>query len=486
MATLVLNAGTSSALSIVCQRAGTAAPRLVGGVSPSFQGALRSTVRGQAKVIPILASYVDTATEAAIQAAFYNGAQIPCSGDILQNIQTLCSIDNVVSNMIPSLAGFFEMSFTVNEVNASTILLKYTPGDTITGEAFTRSTVAYSHNAAGGATPLSQAAIDVKRDNHWLIGVRSLLLEAARTNQLLWSNDFSNAAWAKTTCTITTGIADPASGSTACTLTATGANSHCLQTLAAGASLVRTNSIWLRRRTGTGVVFLRDAPNTGFVDVGTGLSATWTRFSLTAAASTGRNLDIQIATNGDAVDAWMGDEEDGAFASSEIATTTGALARGADTYSLPFTPAPVELTVYIKFVELGTLLTQARVFEIGSAAGATPRFLCFASGGFYTALHHNGTAQVTSALGVAPAINDVVELVVRLYADGSVDITQTINGATATVSTQSAANPLSTAWAGQLCYLNSIGTTGGGVGFIAIRSFKACAGARSLTEMRAA
>ena len=404
-----------------------------------------------------------------------------CSGDII-TIPTMCCAETHGWSPVRSQgATYYTIDFTLHESQSDKVLLKYSPGDTITGESFTRSTTAYQIDSGG--KPVS-VAINTKRDNHNIGGVRSLLLEDTRTNNLIWANDFNNGAWVKTTCAITIGIADPSGGTSACTLTATGASSHCIQTLAAGASAVRTNSAWIRRRTGTGSVFLRDSLNTGFVDVGALISGTWQRFSITSAAGTARILDVQIGTSGDAVDVWCAQNEEGAFMSSEIPTTTVALTRGADTYALPFTTPPQEMTADAKFVERGTFLTSARVFEIGNAAGANPKFTVVALP-FYEAFHNNGSVTAASTVAVGPAIGDLVELVPRLFGDGSDQIEQSLNGAASTSSTQSAANALATAWAGQLLYLNSIGTTGGGVGFTALQSFKIVAGARSLSEMRA-
>lgn len=402
-----------------------------------------------------------------------------CSGDIIQ-IPTMCSPE--LPSGKPTRAASSNrvvLDFMLHEIMSSKVLLRYTPGDTITGESFSRSTVGYYLNTNG--QPAS-AAINVKRDSHYVGGIRSLLLEGASTNSMLHSSDFSNAAWVKTNITVTPGIADPMGGTAACTLTATAGAADAVQTLAAGSSIVRANSIWIRRRTGTGSVFLIDPPYIGSSPIA--INASWQRFTTVGTASTIRKCGIFINTSGDAVDVWQGQQDDFAFSTSEIPTTTVAVTRGADSYSLPFTTPPQELTVYAKFVEGGTLLSSARVFEIGNAAGANPKLTLYSSGIGYNAYHHNGAASVSSGATTGPVIGDTTELLLRLFGDGSDDIVQSINAAAATTGTQSAANALPTAWAGQLVWLNSIGTAGG-IGFTAIQSLKIVAGARSLSEMRA-
>lgn len=420
---------------------------------------------------------VTTANAAAYSVVLGRVASQLCSGDILE-LPVMCCSEFTGGTFVRTAVGHrIVLNFRLHEVQPASAILGYAPGDTITGESFTRSTIAYYHNGNINP-PLTQSAINVKRDAHYINSVRSILLEAARTNSHLHANDFSNAAWTKSNCTVGTVIADPAGGTTACTLTATAVSGYVQQNIGAGSSLVRTNSIWLRRRTGTGTVSLYDP--LGGNPLSCALTTNWQRFTRTGTASTVRDLVLLFGTSGDAVDAWCGQQEDGAFASSEIPTTTVALTRGADVYSLPFTTTPQETTVYIKFVELGTSLLSSFLWSISNAAYATPSFAGPSSGGSFFSNHINA-ANVTSGVTV-PAMGSVDEVVCRLYGDGSVDIIQSVNGGAATTGTLSAATPLGSAWSGLLLWLNSGGS--GSSGFTAIQQFKVASGVRSLTEMR--
>jgi hypothetical protein len=111
---------------------------------------------------------------------------------------------------------------------------------------------------------------------------RGLLIEEGRTNILLHSRDLSNAAWVKTSATATltaTGL-DGVSNS-ASVVTATAANGIVRQSIVS-ASSARITSLYIKRRTGTGSVFLSQGqtnsgelmPNGDFSDPD--LSA-WTR-----------------------------------------------------------------------------------------------------------------------------------------------------------------------------------------------------------------
>ena len=166
--------------------------------------------------------------------------------------------------------------------------------------------------------------------------------------------------------------------------------------------------------------------------------------------------------------------------SSEIPTTTGAIARGSDIYSVP-APPPQEMTVYGKVIEMGTAIASQRYFQISNAAAATPRFLAASSAGPLVTIHESPTSVSSTASG-SPAINDLFEFLSPLFGDGSVRSTQSINAGASTSGAQSAATPLAPAWSGPLLWLNSNGNLA--FGFTALQSFKIVAGSRSLSEMR--
>lgn len=449
----------------------------------AFDGTYRASQTGGAartwrfRTPPITRALADT-----YEATLGIVAAQMCSGDLL-GIPTMCcaQIDSGWNAIKAASGHYVELPFTLHEVQPAKLLLKYAPGDTITGSTFTRSTVGYSINQSG---VLVSSAIDVKRDSHYIGGVRSLLLEDARISSILWASDLSNAAWTKGSMSVGTGIADPTGGTGAVTLTATGANAFAEQTLATGSNIVRTNSVWLKRRTGTGTIQVA-APSTGFTTVV--LTGSWQRFAVVGTSAINRYGAIKIITSADAVDVFIFDQDDASFESSERQTTTAAFTRGADSYSLPFTESPKEMTVYVKLVEKGTILTaSARVLSISNSSGTAPRLLIYNAGANYAVDYDNSSASVASSAPGTPALGNTVELMARLFGDGSVDITQSINGAAATIGTQSGpqAAGIVSPWSGQLAWLNSVGSSA--VGFNAFISLKVVAGARSLTEMRAA
>lgn len=161
----------------------------------------------------------------------------------------------------------------------------------------------------------------------------ALLLEPQRTNIALWSEDLTQTAWAKTnsgTITANTTIS-PDGTQTADTLTA-GANSGQVQQAPTGTSgAVYTVSIWVKRITGTGNVFLRAVENT---DTLIAVTSDWQRFTATVTStSTTIRIGVKLATIGDAVAIWGGQIEAGAYPTTYIPTTSATATRIADSFS---------------------------------------------------------------------------------------------------------------------------------------------------------
>jgi hypothetical protein len=196
-----------------------------------------------------------------------------------------------------------------------------------------------------------------------------------RLNLLTYSEDFSNAVWAATTATKTSGVLDPLGGTTATTITATAGNGQILQTVggSAGTSQAYVTSIWLRRRTGTGSVFLFN-PNGGGLATVT-LTGSWAQYSVTGLGAAASNfVGIRLATSGDAVDV--------AFAQFETGSTATAYQRVVTAFDV--TQAGVQSLSYLSFdgsndsMATGTItpgIDKAQVFagvqKLAEAASGT-------------------------------------------------------------------------------------------------------------------
>jgi hypothetical protein len=126
-----------------------------------------------------------------------------------------------------------------------------------------------------------------------------VLIEEARTNLCLYSDDFTNAAWVKSnlttakTATGPDGVANSAS-----TLTATAANATARQDITS-ASAARITSMFVKRRTGTGAVYLSQGATTGSELVVNGTFPTdttgWTATAATLAVVSG---ELEVTNTG--------------------------------------------------------------------------------------------------------------------------------------------------------------------------------------------
>jgi hypothetical protein len=184
--------------------------------------------------------------------------------------------------------------------------------------------------------------------------------------------------------------------------------------------------------------------------------------------------------------AWGFQPENATFPSSYIPTTTAAVTRAVDagpTYT--YLPAPQAQTWYSKIVEPTTPANQAnnRVWEIGDGSGALLSLMRISGG--YRLTHNNGSTAVTADVSVTVAAGNIVELLAWLYADGSVQLSASVNSAAAIVGTQSAANTLAAAWhATKFSFHQDGGATN--PDFSAAVTHKNAANVQSFSVMRAA
>lgn len=412
------------------------------------------------------------------------GAQL-CSGDILEQPK-MCFAEFPGGKPLRKSSGHLVvLDFALHEAIGATTLFSYDAGDTVAGSAFTRSTSAKYRNSAG---IVATAAIDVIRDAHYdasdlTANSPSTLLEGAATNVVIHNRDLSpttGATWTRTNMTVTKNqIGADGTANGACALVADAANATVTQQVTL-ASSQRAMSAYVFRGVGTGPVEMTTDGGTTWTPIT--LTGGYTRVRIPAQTLANPNFGFRIVTSGDAIGVDFVQNETGAVPTSPIETTTVAVTRGADLYSLPFTDVPRESTVYVKMIDRGTINTSAATaFLIANAASASPAFAGYAPGGVFAAVHLNG-GSVTSTLGVAPVYEDTIELAARLLGDGSVNITQSINGGAETTATQSAALAFATAWSGQLLWPN--GSSASVRGFAAYKSIKVVAGSRSLAEMR--
>jgi hypothetical protein len=249
---------------------------------------------------------------------------------------------------------------------------------------------------------IQTAATNIPRFDHTAAGVcRGLLIEESRTNLLVRSEEFNDAAWIKINASVTANsVTSPSGTLTADTLVRSGTSIALLASadLVAGAVSL-TSSLYAKAGTqnflvvqvninnGTSASFItfdltngtvgtrQDLINSiAFTAVATNVGNGWYRCSVTftggstnstvlfGAASNANNRD---GTNGGTIFIWGAQLEAGSFATSYIPTTTGSVVRSADVCT--FTGAD-----FNRFYNStsGTLLSEASISNlIGSNRG---------------------------------------------------------------------------------------------------------------------
>jgi hypothetical protein len=152
------------------------------------------------------------------------------------------------------------------------------------------------------------------------------LIEKVRTNLALYSEDFTNAAWAVNNSTKTTSQTDPNSGTTAVKIISTATvNSGIYQTKTAS-STTRTASLWMKGEVGGEVVQYGDATNRATAT----LTTSWVRYSF-AATDASAFFVIYNETASPLVQTWyvaFVQYENGDIATDYIATTSAAVSVG--------------------------------------------------------------------------------------------------------------------------------------------------------------
>lgn len=410
----------------------------------------------------------------------------------------------------------------------STLLFDYEAGDDIAaqGGTFTRSGTATYVDSTG---VLRTAATDVPRDSHFINGVRTILLEGARTNICLRSEELENATWTKTRSSISAN-ADTAPDGTASADRVVEDNSvtttHQIQqaslTITADANVAYSlfakagtrNWLAIRLQDSTSAdVFQKyfniatGALGSTFVQ-GTGafISASaeaigngWYRIKVVGNIGNGRTnvTAVMFMATADNVAVYTGDgvsylslwgaqiENNASFPSSYITTTTASATRNADSLRFPYTAVPQALSVYCKAISnQPSNFDGSFVWAIGTAAGTRLTLHKTNAAATVTGTHRSAAGTVTSVPAAVVTYGQLVEYRTVLGSDGKITQADSVAGAAETVGAASAANALDGAWAATTIWLNSDATPAN-VGFNAFQSLRIALAAPTLAAMQA-
>lgn len=124
-------------------------------------------------------------------------------------------------------------------------------------------------------------------------------------NLLTNTEALDNVSWTKTNVTVGTGVSDPDGGTTAFTITATAGNGEIYRSTGVSTS-AGVASIWIKRRTGTGLIKMWDGNSYETIPV----TSSWARVAMTHVVASALYCLVQLVTSGDAVDVWHPQAED--------------------------------------------------------------------------------------------------------------------------------------------------------------------------------
>lgn len=366
---------------------------------------------------------------------------------------------------------------------------------------------------------VASKATDEPRDEAFFdIGTKGWLLEPGRTNSFTRSEEFDHADWTKTNSSITADAATAPSDQSS-------ADEIVEDATASAQHGVQRNLPTLADDTDQPVSFFVQANSRTWcyiqtVDKAGVTRRTWFNLSTGAAGTTdaGHTARIRAAKNGfyrisvifdsangggtpsaglflasadntatysgdgsSSIYAWGGQfETDGLFPTAYIMTAAATASRGAEQAFTNFTILPQGMTIYLRFVELGTLIGSGRVLHIGDAASDAQSIKIHSNGTDYRIVHTNGSS-VTSNAG-SPSLEDTVELRAVLFGTGAVQLHANINDAGESSGSKSAALALPSAWGAEQVFLNARETLEPGCAIYS--AAKIAYGVQSLDYMR--
>lgn len=189
-----------------------------------------------------------------------------------------------------------------------------------------------AYTASGFNAPVASSWHGPRREFNASGSCLGLLVEEPRTNLALHSNDLTAAAWtASSVTTARTATGPDGMTNSATTLTASAGDGTVLQSITS-ASATRTTSVYIKRRTGSGVIQLTQDNGSTWTTVT--VTGDWSRVEVPSATVTDPTIGIRIRTNGDAVDVFGFQNEVGGFPTSLIVTAGSTVTRSADVASL--------------------------------------------------------------------------------------------------------------------------------------------------------
>lgn len=236
------------------------------------------------------------------------------------------------------MLGLSRSYFTRRATSSAVPVASYdfTQGVLPDGVTFTRGSEGYYVAGNGNKTLAAQDAARFDHDPATL-APRGLLMEDARTNILLWNEDFTQPAWTSSAFTASAQTTVAPDGTTLSGWDF--GDGYIFQDIPTPAGVTHTVSVWLKANVAC-TLGLRDPGSSSYKNVPISVGTEWQRFTISKSvySNTRFLLDARsvggFGASGLVLFIWMPQIEQGAEASSEIATTGSAASRAADVAGL--------------------------------------------------------------------------------------------------------------------------------------------------------
>jgi hypothetical protein len=263
--------------------------------------------------------------------------------------------------------------------------------------------------------------------------LKGYIAEPSRVNNCLWGRDATNAAWTKSNVTAgktATGLDNVANSASRLTAAANDATLLQLLTAATG---TRTTSAWIKRVSGSGTVSLTRNGGTSWTDITSSLVAgTWVPVAVTSDVGANPTVGLKMGTSGDVIDVDCFQDENGAWRTSPILTTTAAVTRNSDVLSYASAFDVAQGTALCSVQSNVPINSGAACYALGGDSSNT-RFLYSSSADSRSSSSAYDGTTVASAVG-----NDITTGIrkratrwgndLKLCCDGNLGVTQIFDG----------------------------------------------------------
>jgi len=229
----------------------------------------------------------------------------------------------------------------------------------------------------------------------------------------------------------------------ATTLTASAVNGTVLQAITS-TSAARITSMYVKRRTGSGIIDMTQDNGTTWTTVT--VTSSWARVSIASTTAANPTVGIRIRTSGDAIDVFGMQHELGAFITSVIPTTAASATRNADVASVSTQAFPYSSVA-------GTMVVNASLAGGSSAAAAGDYYISLSDGTTSNSIHTvdvnstisqivaSGSATFNQSIGSRPANGVIIKTGLAYESNNS---NSAVNGTIGTTDTTVTLPPAAT------------------------------------------